>query len=154
MKNLIKAAVLMLGMSIFLSCNKDSMTGKSLVGKWEFQHFEWTTTTGEVLDFNDFNHGEKITWTFTEQMVTIEEKNYYGDETSETYSYEREKDVLLINTWLKTMITEGNLFNVEGLSKSELTLVEVDAPGVVYHWNYKGGPVDVKKVAIVFRRVN
>ena len=151
MKAFTKIAMLLLSLSTCISCDKVFNTGKSLVGKWEFTHFEWTTTTGEII--KEELEGDTIIWTFTDKMVTIEEKSSYGEE-SETYSYTYEDEVLLINTFFKTMISDGNYFNVEKLNKTELVLCEPDGVSPDYLIEVNGQDIYAVKVAVVFKRVN
>ncbi len=150
MKTRIKAAALLLGLSMLVSCNKDAPSSKSLVGKWEFTHFEWTTTSGEVIKET---LDATIFWTFTDKMVTIQEKSSYSED-SDTYSYTYEDGVLVINTYYKTMISEGDLFNVEKINKSELVLSEPDFVSPDYPMSVNGQSIYAVKCAIVFKRIN
>ena len=136
-------------MSIIISCNKDAPSGKSLVGKWQFTHFEWTTTSGEVIKET---RDATIYWTFTDKMVTMQE--IMTTEETDTYSYTYEKGVLLIDTYFSTMISEGNLFNVEKLTKTELVLCEPDFVSPDYPIGVNGQSIYAVKGAVVFKRVN
>lgn len=145
---IIKAVLLLLSLSMLVSCNKDSITGKSLVGKWEFHHFEYTTTSGEVIKKT---LDATIYWTFTDKMVTIQEKDSYGEDDA-TYSYTYEDGVLLINTYFKTMITESPLLGVDRINKSELVLLSEQDFWPHTQW-INGQVIDVAKCALVFNRV-
>ena len=146
MKTFIKAVALLLGLSMLASCNKEVPSGKSLVGKWQFTHFEWTTTSGEVIKET---LDATIYWTFTDKMLTIQE-----DEDSDTCSYTYEDGVLVINTFYKTMISEGTLFNVEKLNKTELVMFEPDFVSPDYPIGVNGQSIYAVKGAVVFKRVN
>ena len=135
---------------MLVSCNKDAPSGKSLVGKWQFTHFEWTTTSGEVIKET---LDATIYWTFTDKMLTIQEKTGYGEDSG-TCSYTYEDGVLVINTYYKTMISEGDLFNVEKLNKTELVMFEPDLVSPDYPIGVNGQSIYAVKGAVVFKRVN
>ena len=147
---IIKAVALLFSLGMLVSCSKDAPSGKSLVGKWQFTHFEWTTTSGEVIKET---LDATIYWTFTDKMLTIQEKNASGED-SDTCSYTYEDGVLVINTFYKTMISEGTLFNVEKLNKTELVLCEPDFGSPDYPRMVNGQSIYAVKGAVVFKRVN
>lgn len=150
MRKIFQVAMLLLGLSIIISCNKDAPSGKSLVGKWQFTHFEWTTTSGEVIKET---LDATIYWTFTDKMLTIQEKTGSGEDSG-TCSYTYEDGVLIINTFSKTMISEGTLFNVEKLNKTELVMFEPDFVSPDYPIGVNGQSIYAVKGAVVFKRVN
>ena len=141
---------LVLGSFMFLTCNKDSQNSNLLIGTWTLDHFEYTTTTGNVL-IDKLDDGESFSWTFSNVMVSYEEITKWGKNSS-TYPYAYEDGIIVMNTFFKTLISESNVFKVEKLSKTELVLSEVWGEGETGGVVVNGEHFTCVKVTTVYKR--
>ena len=141
MKAILRLIAVICGIALLaVSCNKDKMNSRTLIGDWKFSHHEITMKSGSIVT-EKLEEGTVI-WSFTDQLVTFNESSSYGDESS-TYSYVYDKGLLIIDTWHKTFISETPHFKVEKLTKTEMRL---DA----YEDIYSGS--DEVKWVLVFKR--
>ncbi|MCQ2173514.1 MAG: hypothetical protein MJY61_00090 [Bacteroidales bacterium] len=119
MKKLIYAAMLLLGLSLLSSCNKENNgSSNSLIGDWELFKFEWQFDNNVVIESYDIETIDE-----TELGMGMARLGFIDDKLVQngvglvcTYVYDSKENTLLINGFIK--------LNIIKLTSDELWLCE------------------------------
>lgn len=91
-KILLLFAILFLGIGVFSSCNKDNGGSKSsLIGTWKLVKIENYDEDGNLKNTSEQPYTRTLT--FTESMVTVNEKGYTR---SANYAYDKDSKRLVL----------------------------------------------------------